>query len=445
MISHLSMRPLLSFISLCILHCGIFAQADALGEFIGVAELPADNASICPIPIVNLDLGGIQEGDVIPDFQLFSLEGIALKASDILASGKPALFISCSYTCPVFRNKIANINYLNSLYGDLLHIYLIYTLEAHPIVDISPYYGYVNTGEVNYAEGILYTQPTTYLERKHIAEDMLENETIDVPLVIDGPCNEWWSVFGTNPNCAFLVDTNGVIYDAQEWYNRFPDDIFESVEKLLGIENGVSSAMNGTVLYPEVSADCISAEAGTTIYAGNLIVNDDLQDAFIEIDITDKVIPDGWNYSICTDICYPPGVDTANMVVQSGNSVSIGIYFYTSAGTQENGAITLELTNKNVPGNSAMLKVEACTEIKDHSTIELYPNPVSEMLNINAFDSTGIISLQILNMQGQLMYSANTDLLSFQLPVVNFPNGIYLVELVFQDRRETMQFIVLHE
>lgn len=155
--------------------------------------------------------------------------------SGLLNSVKPVLLVGCNYTCYVFRGKIDVINEMKAMYGDDLQIYLVYTVEAHPVIDFSPYFGYENVGADNYAEGILYRQPTTYGERKDIVSDMLANETINVPVLIDGPCNEFWTNWGTNPNPAWLIAPDGYVYDAQKWFNKEPEDMYASIDDLLGL------------------------------------------------------------------------------------------------------------------------------------------------------------------------------------------------------------------
>ena len=45
-----------------------------------------------------------------------------------------------NYTCPVFRNKMDEINELVDLYSDEITTIIVYGVEAHPVNDISPYF-----------------------------------------------------------------------------------------------------------------------------------------------------------------------------------------------------------------------------------------------------------------------------------------------------------------
>lgn len=60
----------------------IYAQD--LQSFIGVDELPADDAVICEIPLADPELEGIYEADTIHDFRLYDLYENEYVMSDIL-------------------------------------------------------------------------------------------------------------------------------------------------------------------------------------------------------------------------------------------------------------------------------------------------------------------------------------------------------------------------
>ncbi|MBK8488496.1 MAG: T9SS type A sorting domain-containing protein [Chitinophagales bacterium] len=424
----------------------IYAQD--LQSFIGVDELPADDAVICEIPLADPELEGIYEADTIHDFRLYDLYENEYVMSDILQEKKPVLLISCSYTCFVFRSRIERINYLNSIYGDSLNIYLVYTVEAHPVTDISPYFGYVNTSSHNYEDNVLYRQPTTYLQRKHIVHDMLQRETISVPVLIDGPCNYWWENFGKSPNCAFLIDTNGIVFEAEKWFDRFPDDIQMSIQEILEETVVPKDTVYGEVEFPQSSTDCISDEPGAIIFAGDYVVNNDVSEAIIDISISDLELPADWNFSICTDVCYPPGIDSVTMVIEPGDSMLLSVHFYTSEIPNEFSSITMELQNQKIFENRTAFAVNACTTEKETveeeaTVIELYPNPASEQLFINSADAF-ITDVQLYQINGQLMYENNSSANAIQMDVRNFPVGIYFLHYVIGDSKHSKLIAITH-
>ncbi|MBK7967378.1 MAG: hypothetical protein IPK10_20320 [Bacteroidetes bacterium] len=150
------------FIILCCCLClGLLSSSAQLLPSIGLSALPNSADSICPIVPTNAGgaIPGIMPGVTVPDFKLYTLSGDSVDLSQVLQQGLPVLLISSSYTCPVFRGKIPNINTVDSIYQGQLQVYVVYTVEAHPDIDVSPYSGNVWTTSANISEGVLYRQP----------------------------------------------------------------------------------------------------------------------------------------------------------------------------------------------------------------------------------------------------------------------------------------------
>ena len=270
---------MLKFYSILLLLLSSFiltAQVN-LKPSIGIGALPEVDAIICEIPnyLGSFETSGLQAGDTIADFNLYDLQGNNYEISSIIQDGKPLLFISSSYTCPVYRGKVNLINDLQNQYGDELNIFIIYTVEAHPSGDISPYFGFENVGNQNIQQGILYSQPDTYGERKSIVEDMLIAMTIDVPVLIDGVCNEWWAHFGPAPNNAYLVNPNGTVYTKHGWFDKFPNDIYCDIDNLLSNTNEDCNNQSdiGSFQFSLTGDDFIQGDAGQTLFVyGQLVV-----------------------------------------------------------------------------------------------------------------------------------------------------------------------------
>src|SRR5687768_11128860 len=256
-----------------ILCCAIFlpllcVAQNFLKPSIGLSSIPGDNTAICAIPLYtgSFDSSGLQAEDTAFDFKLYSISGDSFLLSEKLSHGKPVLLIAGSYTCPVFRNKVAVINSIAATYAGQIEIAIVYTLEAHPTV-ISPYFGYINVTQANQNAGILYDQPHTYGERKTICGDLLQAMTVQVPVYLDGPCNSWWSMYGPAPNNAYLIDTNGIIFAKHGWFDRHPDnDIVCDIDSLLGAGGCNSTPSNGTFILEQVSTT-VSGFPGEILYA----------------------------------------------------------------------------------------------------------------------------------------------------------------------------------
>ena len=65
------------------------------------------------------------------------------------------------------------------------------------------------------------------------------------------------------------------------------------------------------------------------------------------------------------------------------------------------------------------------------STISIAPNPANEFINIQSKDL--ISTLEIYNMQGQLMMSEKSGSSIHQLSLLNFKTGIYLLKVTMKD------------
>lgn len=238
------MNSLFAFFGLILISLSSYGQPQ-LKPAINKNKMPKDWAMIAynslmkyaPMPDFEFESNGPVPGDTIPDFTLYTLSGRPVNIGKELSAGKPVLMISASYTCWEFREMMPFINQIDSMYGEDLAVFIIYTAEAHPI-DTNPYTGsiYHNGGmwfDGNVAECVLFKQPRTYGERKEIVKKMRDQMTILPEVIIDGPDNEWWHCFGPAANNAYLVNINGRIVSKYAWLKNGPEKLLEDIEKLL--------------------------------------------------------------------------------------------------------------------------------------------------------------------------------------------------------------------
>lgn len=446
------------FISLALL-VQLFALQHLNGQvtldtFVGDGILNSDETPICDFPIwpdVTPDLEGPYEGTLVHDFQLFTLEGDSVQLSQLLNDRKPVLLIGCNYTCYVFRGKMNKINDLQAEFGDDIHIYLVYTVEAHPLIDVSPYFGVENVGAENYEDGVLYRQPTTYGERKDIAETMLEEMEINVPVLIDDACNSWWLNYGTAPNCAFLIDPDGYVYDAQNWFNKPPEDMYLSVLSIL--DSVASGSYEATGVF-----EAIEDEVDDTLYgicediiASHYIVsNYSDDDVLIDYIIEDVSVPAGWLTYMCTDFCYSPETDSAVIYLTPGSSQEIRVDFYTDEIPAE-ATVQVLLRNRNDPSNSYSYLVEVesieSTEITTLSSaqIVLYPNPASESGMISFFNTEmqdGVWSITDIN--GQVLKTGNLVQGENTLSLADISAGNYFIKMHDSQKYAASSFVIIN-
>lgn len=211
----------------------------SLKPSIGLWAIPDDGDSVCDIPLAidpdNLfDTAGLQDGDTVPDFKLYTVSNDSMHLADVITDGKPVLLVGGSYTCPKYRNHLDELSDLQSTYGSQVNIYVVYTVEAHPdSPDISPYKGEVWQLNSNDQDDIHYHEPVTYLDRKNAASDMLNILDVPVSVLLDGPCNTWWQTYALAPNPAFLISPKGTIFKKQAWFDNGLYGMSAAIDDLL--------------------------------------------------------------------------------------------------------------------------------------------------------------------------------------------------------------------
>lgn len=427
-----------------------------LGPTINAPGLPSADELICDIPLeleVEIEDGPL-EGDLVNDFTLYDTEGNQAVLSEVLALGKPVLLISASYSCMVFRGKVALINNIKTERSDELTVLVVYTVEAHPYGDISPYYGFENTGEQNFEDGVLEPQAVTYGQRVEQAAVMKDALGLQTRVLIDGPCNEWWTANGQAPNNAYLIDTNGIVYDAQAWLDRYPEDIKSSISGLVGEDITGAPVPTGIVGLDSYDEDCVEGEPGSTIIAHVNLSNEDTSASFLDIIRLSEDIPGTWTTSICTDVCYPPETENVDMFVEEGTAASLSFYFYTTL-TGAEGQANLLIKNIYIPSNSFEVLLKACTELGAPAEVEivkhemyLYPNPVAEQLQVFIPGWSGQdIQIRILDLYGRTVHIVPCTLDTIDpvcsVSLQDFPTGSYLIQVMNTHTQESFTETIL--
>lgn len=437
------MKKQLLFI-LCLSVASIFrvnAQVP-LDSFIGMDHLPADTDPICDIltyPEVSSDLEGPFEGTLVHDFKLYTMDGDSVQLSGLLNDRKPVLLISCSYTCYVFRGKIDVINNVIDGYGDRVKVYLVYTVEAHPVVDVSPYFGVETVGAQNYTDGVLYRQPTTYGERKDMITEMLDHETINAPILIDGPCNYWWENFGTAPNCAFLIDPDGYVYDAQNWFQKDPEDIYATMDALLDSVDAGSFVPEGSFTAEDEGEPVYYGTVGNTITAHVDLTNTSATDAvLIDFLRTDVSIPGEWTSSLCTDLCFSPDEDSTSVYLLPGATEEVMVDFFTDDYTIGSGTVSVTFRNRYDESNSynyvflAQTVAEVAVETIPAENMNLYPNPAegAQSVHLQYAPLNGDAAWSLMDISGRKI--SNGTIASngtTALETDGLPAGIYMIHI----------------
>ena len=161
--------------------------------------------------------GGPRKGVEAPNLILHTLDGEEVNLSEYIGK-EPIVLEFGSYTCPVFREKHESLERLFTEYGDRATFFLIYSIEAHPKGDPSPYSNTEWVTEPNRSRGILYRQPANKDGRTKLAEDARADLNITVPILVDDMENSAWQAYGKAPNAAYLIGVDGRIKLRQGWF-----------------------------------------------------------------------------------------------------------------------------------------------------------------------------------------------------------------------------------
>ena len=177
---------------------------------------------------------GPKRGEKVDYFKLYGLNRDSLDIKAELTKGKPVLVFSGSFTCPHYRNQSRFFDSLLVAHQNDISIFMVYVIEAHPSdPDPSPYMKRVAVHQRNVKEGINYHQPKTYAERRWLAKQMVYHTGLKVPVVIDSPNNNWLQTFGTLPNIAYLIDTDGTVAAKYLDYEVYKNIILEDIKSLI--------------------------------------------------------------------------------------------------------------------------------------------------------------------------------------------------------------------
>jgi hypothetical protein len=422
--------------SFCV-HSLSIAQADLLPH-IGVNVQPELSDPICEIPVHNGSFvnTGFQVGETVADFTLYNVSGQGFNLSNMIEGGRPVLLIGGNYTCWRFRDQINTINAISNYYQDDLKVFVVYGVEAHPHLDVSPYSGNVWTGDRNFDEGVLIRQAGTYGARIEAIANMQHTHTLLPEVLVDGPCNNWWLNFGPAPMNAYLIGSDGVVLRKHDWFNMLPNDIWCDLGQYFGTDppqcNTATNFGNFNVTLNDGS-NTVYGDPGEVITVSATIQNtSETENVVVQIMRENVVVPNGWLTSLCVDVCLNSNVSETTTIIPPGYSQPFTFYFFTGS-TPGTGSATVRFFNENDPWNQEVIDFMAVTDVStgfdaEYTTsLNLFPNPVSETLTIqtsfNAQDSRVWIS----DLSGRQVFSGNLKSEVTRIDVSNLPSGVYVL------------------
>ncbi len=166
----------------------------------------------------------LERGDPAPDLTLRAADGQSQSLSSLWKE-RPLLIITGSTTCPVFRRHIKAIQSLEQDYRDRIHLGVVHGPQAHPATDPSPYRGDawpLKFSRVNLAR--------TWDERAAQGREVADRAQLNV--WVDEMDTPFGCTYGTVPNGAFLIRTDGKVEAVHDWFD--PPTMRGSLDALLG-------------------------------------------------------------------------------------------------------------------------------------------------------------------------------------------------------------------
>lgn len=159
---------------------------------------------------------GVQPGQRLPPLSLVDLTGHPADLAS-LQQGKPLVLVTCSLTCNVARRQQAAVTQLRERLGERAVVLMVYTIDAHPAVDASPYSGEPWVPPANETDGVLVRQPTNLDERRRLANRYAKDWAAGTGVVVDTMDDASWKALGRAPNLGLVVDRDGVVRARCGW------------------------------------------------------------------------------------------------------------------------------------------------------------------------------------------------------------------------------------
>ena len=427
----------------------LFAQ---LKPSIGINSLPNDGDSICgyPLPVqpdMTFDSYPFFSGDTIPDFTLYGLNGDSINMATRLTNGKPILIVGLNYSCPYVRNHVATYNNIKATYGNLLEIIGIYYSEAHPNDGYSPNSGTYGNVSMNVNSGISVDQHKTYLDRKQAAQDLVNATGLNIPVYLDGPCNEWWTNFGPGPALGYIIKTNGTVFVKHGWFDKIANghDIYCDIDSLFGSSCIGGTTPNGQFTMTLTTNDSVSGPLGTTIDGEADLINNTNSGVLIEIIRDQNNMDIGWSSALCADICLNTITDSMSFLLPAMSTQHFYMHFYSDSTTAGQSNTKVIFRNVNDFSNQYVQDFYAFTNMaigleektKNIQSIEIYPQPIKgDNLRLKiTLDKEKHYSFTLLNVYGQEIRMLNKDVsllrgenvLNYDLSGIS--SGLYFIKI----------------
>lgn len=167
---------------------------------------------------LNTKLARLKPGDKFPPVYFYNLKGEKYGVDSIFKS-KPVIFVSGSYSCPVFRYNTKR------LYRDMhrkskkYDVYFIYLLEAHPLIG-SPYGHRRDSTRQNKKDSIFISQQKYIKQRLASAAKARYDFNLFGKVLADNESNDYFVKFHAGPNSYLVFSKDGVLVEQRNWFRK---------------------------------------------------------------------------------------------------------------------------------------------------------------------------------------------------------------------------------
>lgn len=185
----------------------------------------------------------------------------------------------------------------------------------------------------------------------------------------------------------------------------------QSLSKVKGLTGSIAGLSQQN--YPRIASD---GKAGAIVWVQTVNGN-----AQLPILFTNKIV---YGFPTKFDTVDLSNITAADVALSNGN-------IYVVWEDDNSGTIKIRSGNYN--------PIATNTENKQNQSIQIYPNPVKDILNIVTSDNSNY-TIQIFNSNGQLIHRVETDS-KLQLDTSGYKSGIYYVQINSNKYFSTLKFI----
>lgn len=135
--------------------------------------------------------------------------------------------VTCSLTCNIARGQQAAVAELQRRIGDRAAFVMVYTIDAHPKGDPSPYTGEEWVPPNNERDAVLVRQPKTMAERLALANEYHDRFAPGATILVDTMDDASWRALGEAPHVGLCIGADGIVTARTGWFDakRIGDEL----------------------------------------------------------------------------------------------------------------------------------------------------------------------------------------------------------------------------